>query len=314
MRDAFIDELTSLAEKDPAVMLLTGDLGFGVLTEFAAKFPDQFINVGVAEQNMSGLAAGLALEGYKVYTYSIANFTTLRCLEQIRNDICYHDVDVTLVSVGAGFSYGQLGVSHFATEDLAILRALPNMMVVAPSDPWEAKILTRQMAAISGPKYLRIDKGAAGCQEKPLDVHLGKGRIVTEGTDVTIVSIGAILSESLKAAESLASFGVSARVISLNTLKPFDNSIIFDACRETGGIISIEEHVEIGGLAGSISEACLTANIIPGFFHRIGLKDEYPTIVGDQSYLRNAYNLNSERIISTVLLALKSVIKKRAIC
>ncbi len=304
MRDAFIDELTSLAEKDPAIMLLTGDLGFGVLTEYAERFPNQYINVGVAEQNMSGLAAGLALEGYKVYTYSIANFTTLRCLEQIRNDICYHDANVTLVSVGAGFSYGQLGVSHFATEDLAILRALPNMMVVAPSDPWEAKILTRQMASIPGPKYLRIDKGAAGCQEKPSDVHLGKGRIVREGADVTIVSIGAILSESIKAAEFLADSGVEARVVSLNTLKPFDNSIIFDACRDTGGMICIEEHSEIGGLAGAISEACLTASITPTFFHRIGLKDEYPTIVGDQNYLRNAYNLSAEKIVSTALSAL----------
>ncbi len=306
MRNAFIEELTLLAEEDPAVMLLTGDLGFGVLTDFSEKFPNQFINVGVAEQNMSGLAAGLALEGYKVYTYSIANFTTLRCLEQIRNDICYHDANVTLVSVGAGFSYGQLGVSHFATEDLAILRVLPNMMVVAPSDPWEAKILTRQMAAISGPKYLRIDKGTAGCQVNPLDVRLGKGKVVRKGSDVTIISIGAILSESLKATVCLADAGVQARVISLNTLKPFDESIIFDACRETGGVICIEEHSEIGGLAGSISEACLTSGIIPRFFHRIGLKDEYPTIVGDQMYLRNAYNLNSEKIISTALLGLKN--------
>jgi transketolase len=305
MRDAFIEELTSLAKDDPSIMLLTGDLGFGVLTDFADQYPDQYINVGVAEQNMSGLAAGLALEGHKVYTYSIANFTTLRCLEQIRNDICYHDADVTLVSVGAGFSYGQLGVSHFATEDLAILRALPNMMVVAPSDPWEAKILTRQMASISGPKYLRIDKGSAGCDQKEADVHLGKGRIVREGLDVTIVSIGGILSEALIASEALTKFGVNARVITLNSLKPFDEAIIFDACRDTGGLIAIEEHVEIGGLAGSIAEACLTAGITPKFFHRIGLRDEYPSIVGDQSYLRNAYNLNAGNIISIALSALK---------
>ncbi|MFL2840384.1 MAG: transketolase family protein [Pseudohongiellaceae bacterium] len=305
MRDAFIEELTLLAEEDSAVMLLTGDLGFGVLTEFAEKFPNQYINVGVAEQNMSGLAAGLALEGYKVYTYSIANFTTLRCLEQIRNDICYHDVDVTLVSVGAGFSYGQLGVSHFATEDLAILRALPNMMVVAPADPWEAKILTRQMSAIGSPKYLRIDKGIAGAPEAPIEVVLGKGRVIQEGSDVTLISIGAILSESLKAAATLASHGVDARVISISTLKPLDESIIFNACHETSGIVCIEEHAEIGGLAGAISEACLVSGIIPKFFYRIGLKDEYPTIVGDQEYLRNAYNLNADNIVSVTLGALK---------
>ena len=305
MRDAFINELISLAENDPTIMLLSGDLGFGVLDEYSKRFPSQYINVGVAEQNMSGLATGLALEGYKVFTYSIANFTTLRCLEQIRNDICYHDADVTLVSVGAGFSYGQLGVSHFATEDLAILRALPNMMVVAPSDPWEAKILTRQMSAIQGPKYLRIDKGSAGSQEKPSDVNLGRGRILREGSDLTIVSIGSILSESLKAAKILADSGVEARVISLNTLKPFDESVIFDACQETGGLISIEEHTEVGGLAGSISEACLSSGITPAFFYKIGLKDEYPTIVGDQKYLRDAYNLNSKKIVSIALSAIK---------
>ena len=125
MRDAFVAELSEIAAVDPSVMLITGDLGFGVLTDFADRFPDQFINAGVAEQNMTGLAAGLALEGHKVFTYSIANFTTLRCLEQLRNDVCYHDADVTAVAVGGGFSYGQLGMSHFATEDLAILRALP---------------------------------------------------------------------------------------------------------------------------------------------------------------------------------------------
>ena len=305
MRDAFIDELTSLAAKDPAIMLLTGDLGFGVLTNYAERFPSQFINVGVAEQNMSGLAAGLALEGRKVYTYSIANFTTLRCLEQIRNDICYHDANVTLVSVGAGFSYGQLGMSHFSTEDLAILRALPNMKIIAPSDPWEVKLLTREMASIPGPKYLRIDKGVGGSEENVGSVSFGKGRLVREGSDITIVSLGAILSEALKAAVTLSGMGIEARVISINTLKPFDKSIIFRACEETKGMISIEEHSEIGGLAGSISEACLTSNITPGFFSCIGLKDEYPTIVGDQAYLRETFGLTSKRIIDAALLGLK---------
>lgn len=305
MRDAFIEELSQLASEDPSIMLLTGDLGFGVLTNFSLNFPEQFINVGVAEQNMSGLAAGLALEGYKVFTYSIANFTTLRCLEQIRNDICYHDANVTIVSVGAGFSYGQLGVSHFATEDLAIMRALPNMMVVAPSDPWEAKILTRQMSSISGPKYLRIDKGEGGCSEDGSRVLLGKGRIVREGSDVTIVSIGAILFEALKAAEQLEKFGVETRVISLSTLKPLDEKIIFDACIETGGLVTIEEHIEIGGLSGAISEACMSSKVIPKFFKRFGLQDEYPTIVGDQSYLRRKYGLNSENLIESILSSLR---------
>ncbi len=305
MRDAFISELTELAKDDPDIMLITGDLGFGVLTDFAERFPNQFINAGVAEQNMSALAAGLALEGYKVYTYSIANFTTMRCLEQIRNDICYHNADVTLVSVGAGFSYGQLGVSHFATEDLAMLRALPNMMVVAPSDPWEAKILTREMAKVSGPKYLRIDKGSAGCDEVHKDVVLGKGRIIKEGSDVTLISIGAILSEAIEAANMLKENDINARIISISSLKPLDDSIIFQACLETSGIVCIEEHTQIGGLSGAISELCLSNEIIPGFFKRIGLNDEYPSVVGDQLYLREEYKMSSNFIFSETMSALK---------
>lgn len=300
MRDAFIQELTLAARQDSSIILLTGDLGFGVLSDFAEDLPDQFLNVGVAEQNMSAIAAGLALEGRKVFTYSIANFTTLRCLEQIRNDICYHDLDVTLVSVGAGFSYGQLGVSHFATEDLAILRALPNMTIVVPSDPWEAKILTRQSLSITSPKYLRIDKGSAGCDPVPDEVRLGKGRTVCEGNDVTIISIGAILSEAIRAAELLELRGIKARVLSLNSVKPLDTEIVFSACEETNGIIVIEEHVEIGGLAGAVAESCMTKGISPGFFYRVGIQDEYPTIVGDQDYLRDAYGLTAERVVSLI--------------
>ncbi|XAT61190.1 transketolase [Rhodobacteraceae bacterium Araon29] len=300
MRDAFIAELTRLAAEDPMVTLITGDLGFGVLTEFSERFPNQFINAGVAEQNMTGMACGLALEGHKVYTYSIGNFTTLRCLEQIRNDICYHDCDVTVVSVGGGFSYGQLGVSHFATEDLAIMRALPNMMVVAPSDPWETAVLTRQMAAIPGPKYLRLDKGKAGLPEDGQNVQLGKARKVREGTDITFVVTGAILAEALAAAETLQQDGVSARILTLNSVKPFDKEAILAAAVETGGIVSIEEHIKTGGMAGAIAETCLMGGISPSIFQSIGLEDSFPSIVGDQDYLRKEYNLDASSIVEIV--------------
>ena len=134
MRDIFIAELSKLAEENSDIILITGDLGFGVLDNFAECFPDQYLNIGVAEQNMTGVATGLALEGYKVFTYSIANFTTLRCLEQIRNDACYHDANVNVVSIGGGFGYGSLGMSHHATEDLSIMRAIPGLDVIAPSN------------------------------------------------------------------------------------------------------------------------------------------------------------------------------------
>lgn len=296
MRDAFVAELSEIAAVDPSVMLITGDLGFGVLTDFADRFPDQFINAGVAEQNMTGLAAGLALEGHKVFTYSIANFTTLRCLEQLRNDVCYHDADVTAVAVGGGFSYGQLGMSHFATEDLAILRALPGMTVVAPSDAWETRLLTRQMVARPGPKYLRLDKGRANLPVNDADVTLGKVRKVRDGDDVTLITIGAILSEALKAAATLESEGINARVLSVHTLKPLDAEPLVAAARDTGAIVTIEEHNIIGGLGGAVAELLLNKGAMPAGWGTVGLADCYPTIVGDQDYLRAAYGMDSAAI------------------
>ncbi|MEP5620947.1 MAG: transketolase C-terminal domain-containing protein, partial [Hyphomicrobiales bacterium] len=272
MRDSFIKALTQLAAADPMVTLITGDLGFGVLTDFAKRFPNQFINAGVAEQHMTGLACGMALEGHKVYTYSIGNFTTLRCLEQIRNDVCYHNCDVTVVSVGGGFSYGQLGVSHFATEDLAILRTLPNMKVVAPSDPWETSILTHQMAELNGPKYLRLDKGKAGLPEDPNSVQFGKARTIREGKDITLIAIGAILSEALSAATTLELEGFDPRVVVFNTAKPLDQDTILKAARETKGIVIVEEHIKIGGLASAIAECCMTNEVHPKAFRSIGVE------------------------------------------
>ena len=304
MRDSFIRSMTALAEADPMVTLITGDLGFGVLTDFARRFPGQFINAGVAEQNMTAIAAGMALEGHKVYTYSIALFTTLRCLEQIRNDVCYHDADVTVVSVGGGFSYGQLGMSHFATEDIAILRALPNMRVVAPTDPWEAAELTLQLATLPGPKYLRLDKGSAGLPAAPGEVTFGKAKMVRKGSDVTLIATGAILREALAAADMLAGEGIEATVLAIHTIKPLDTEAIIAAARRTNAVITVEEHTIVGGLGSAVAECCLDASAAPAIFRRIGLKDAYPSVVGDQDYLRKAYEMDAEAIVRVVRGAL----------
>lgn len=300
MRDAFVHALSSLASNDPRIVLITGDLGYGVLTDFANNFPNQFINAGVAEQNMTAIACGLALEGFKPYTYSIGNFPTLRCLEQIRNDLCYHDADVTIVAIGGGFSYGQLGMSHFALEDLAIMRALPNMRVVAPADPWEAKELTSQLYHLSGPTYLRIDKGAAELMPTTQPLKLGEVREVRPGDDITIVTIGAIAREAIKASDELSTTGVSARVLVVHSLKPISEECIIAAAKDTGGIITLEEHSIIGGLGSTVAEICLDNGVPPKTFHRMGLKDIYPSIVGDQEYLRKSYGLVSQNIIDII--------------
>lgn len=301
MRDAFVRTLTAMARENPRIALLTGDLGFGVLTKYAEEFPNQFINAGVAEQNMTALACGMALSGWKTYTYSIANFATLRCLEQIRNDVCYHDADVTVVSIGGGFSYGQLGMSHFATEDLAILRALPNMRVVAPSEKWETEDLTRALAAEPGPAYLRLDKGDGGIPRREGEVaRLGKARLVREGSDATLITIGAIVREAMSAAEMLAGQGLELRVLSMSSLKPFDTEAVLAAAGETGGIVTVEEHNVLGGLGGTVAETCLEGGVAPRFFRRVGLRDQYPTIVGDQDYLRAAYEMDAAAIATAV--------------
>jgi transketolase len=305
MRDAFLETLSELAAQDPRMMLITGDLGYGVIGKFAERFPNQFVNAGVAEQNMTSMAAGMALSGWRVYTYSIANFPTLRCLEQVRNDICYHDCDVTIVAVGGGFSYGQLGMSHFATEDLAIMRALPNMRVIAPTEKWEVQDLARDLAKAKGPAYLRIDKDSGGLARREGErAILGKARRVREGADATIIVTGAILREASTAAERLAARGVECRIEAMHTIKPLDEAAILAAGKETGGIVTLEEHSRIGGLKGAVAETLLSAGARVGFFKSIALDDVFPAIVGDQSYLRGRYGMDAKAVEDAIVSAL----------
>ena len=304
MREAFIQALSAIAAADARVILVNGDLGFGVLDRFIADFPDQYVNAGVAEQNMTAIACGMAMTGARAYTYSIANFPTLRCLEQLRNDVCYHQADVTVVAVGGGFSYGPLGVSHFATEDLAIMRALPGMTVVAPSDPWQAAALTRQLHARGGPAYLRIDKGLAGLPEAEADVEIGKARRVRDGHDTVIFAIGAILSEAVAASDSLAALGIGVGVIEVHTLKPLDVEMIVGAAAQCRHVLTLEEHSIVGGLGGAVAETCLEAGVALDRFRRLGVPDCFPGIVGDQPYLRAHFGLDA----SSVALAVREMV------
>ena len=271
MRDCFVRRLCQLADEDPRIMLITGDLGFGVLDEYRRRFPQQFINAGVAEQNMTGLATGLALEGHIVYTYSIANFVFMRCLEQIRNDAAYHGVNVNVISVGGGFSYGALGISHHATEDLAIMRSLPGVTVVSPGDHWEASEATEAVARTPGVAYLRLDKSAATNAPQAEELfHLGRARIVRQGYDVTLAATGGILAEALAAADELAGQGIEARVLSVHTIKPLDLDAFAAAAVETGGIVTLEEHTVEGGLGGAVAERLLESGVRAQFLLSYG--------------------------------------------
>lgn len=305
MRDSFIARLCELAAANDRIVLITGDLGFRVLDEFVARHPYQFINAGVAEQNMTGLATGLALEGRIVFTYSIANFSTLRCLEQIRNGACYHDLNVNVVSVGGGLSYGPLGISHHATEDLSIMRALPNLTVVAPANEWEAGEATVALVERPGAGYLRLDHSSA---DYPVNdgsqFQIGMAVRVADGEDLTLISTGGILGEVLDASSTLAEVGIRARVLSMHTLSPLDVSSITAAATETGGIVTVEENTVAGGLGGAVAEELLESGSRPGFFYRIGLRAGFSSIVGSQQYLRRQYGLDRESIASTVKLVL----------
>ncbi|KHD90000.1 MAG: transketolase [Bdellovibrio sp. ArHS] len=302
MRDQFIKTLTELAEKDPKIFLITGDLGFGVLTDFAKRFPNQFLNIGVAEQNMAGVAAGIALEGRTVYIYSIGNFPSLRCLEQIRNDACYHNANVKVVCIGGGFSYGALGMSHHATEDLAIMRSLPGVKVFAPSDLWETAEATKATASTPGVCYLRLDKSKA--DTVPLEnesFKFGKLRTLKQGSSLALLSVGGITEVALEVSKKLDTLGISSSVISVHTLKPFDDDGLKDVIKNHKYLVTIEEHNLTGGLAGAVAESALMSQAYPSQFLRIGLQDTYSSVVGSQNYLRKYYNMDAEYILNRIL-------------
>ncbi len=301
MRDAFIKSLFNLAKKDKDIILLTADLGFGIFDEFEKRLPCQYINVGISEQNMTGLATGLAIEGKKVVTYSIGNFPTFRCLEQLRNDACYHEVNLTVVASGGGYSYGQLGYSHHATEDISVMRSMPNTNVVAPCSDWEAENVIMSLIYEKGVGYLRLDKTYIDSQKYNFDkFNLFRAKRYKDGSDVTLIATGGIVREALKASEILEELNISTRVVSLHTVKPIDKKEIQSAIKQTGGIITIEENNIIGGLASAVSEYCLETNQIPKKFARIGIEDKFSTIVGTQDYLRKINGLDSESIVNAV--------------
>ena len=302
MRDAFTRALMREAAKDPKLTLITGDLGFGVLKPFWETYPDQFVNAGIAEQAMTGLAAGMAREGRTVITYSIGNFPTLRCLEQIRNDCAYHDADVKVVCVGGGFVYGSLGMSHHATEDMAIMRALPGVTVFTPGDPEEVEAIVPIMLRTPGTCYLRLGRGGEPTLHAgPVaDWQPPKALTLREGEDVAILSAGGILTQTVGAADILAEKGVSAEVVSFPCIKPIDAEKIVELAGRFKHIVTVEEHSVVGGFGSAVAEV-LAENGACCRLHRIGMPDIYSCIVGTQQYLRGEYDMDDKAIARRTL-------------
>ena len=297
MRTNFINSLSNLAVKDKKIFLLCGDLGFSVLEEFIDQFPDRFLNLGVSEQNMSLVASGLAMEGYNVFVYSIGNFPTLRAMEQVRYDICYHNLNVTLVSVGGGYAYGSLGPSHHSTEDFAMLRSLPNMLLGAPADPVEANLITSFFAKRKGPGYIRLNKSWEPKIHKDLSIkELKPGEIirVIKGEEkVAVLSNSAILGEALSQIKN-KSLGYS--LYSCPFIGLIDKDQLKKIFNHYERIITFEEHQRSGGFGSYILEEANDLFLdkeIKKFpvLERIAVPDVFQSVSGSQEFLRELSKL-----------------------
>ncbi|MGN0747351.1 MAG: transketolase family protein [Aristaeellaceae bacterium] len=302
MRDAFVRALMREAAADPRLTLITGDLGFGVLKPFWETYPDQFVNAGIAEQGMTGLAAGLARTGRTVLTYSIGNFPTLRCIEQIRNDCAYHNANVKIVCVGGGFVYGSLGMSHHATEDMAVMRALPGVTVFTPGDTAEVEAVVPVMLRTPGTCYLRLGRGGEPMlHDGPVeDWLLPRALTLLKGTDVALLSAGGILTQTLSAADMLTARGVSAEVVSFPCIKPIDREKLVELAGRFRHLVTVEEHSIVGGFGSAVCEVIAETGM-PCRVHRIGMEDEYSCIVGTQQYLRAQYGMDDQAICQRTL-------------
>lgn len=305
MRDTFVRTLVECAKEDKNIELITGDLGFGVLKPFWEQCPDQFTNAGIAEQMMTGVAAGMALTGKNVFTYSIGNFPTLRCLEQIRNDCAYHNANVKIVCVGGGFAYGSLGMSHQATEDIACLRSLPDVIVLAPADLVEAEECTRALAKYNGTAYLRLGRGGEKRIHNNIEnFQIGKAIKVCDGEHIAIFSAGAIFEEVEPCRQMLIEKGYNPMVYTFPTIKPIDRSTIENIANEADLIVTCEEHNVIGGFGSAVAEVMAEMRQRKATLLRVGLNDEYSVRVGNQKYLREQYGIDAKSIAGKILRAL----------
>lgn len=301
MRDTFIRTLIQMAQEDKSIELVTGDLGFGVLKPFWETCPNQFTNAGIAEQNMVTMAAGMAMEGKKVFVYSIGNFPTLRCLEQIRNDCAYHQLNVNIVAIGGGFVYGSLGMSHQATEDLAALNAIPDITVFAPGDAAEASACARAAASCDGTTYIRLGRGGEKkIRNRISDFRIGKALPVKDGRRAVILMTGGLYEEVASAVTMLQSRGIDPAVYSMPTVKPLDQELIRKCAGEYELIVTVEEHSIIGGL-GSMTAAVLAEMKNPrAYLRRIGVNDCFAAMAGDQKYLRKQYGVSAEAVADCI--------------
>lgn len=303
MRNAFVAALLELAQRDQRVLLLTGDLGFMALEPFAEQFPERFINVGVAEQNMVGLATGLAEAGFTPFVYSIGTFASMRPYEFIRNGPLLHSLPIRIVGMGAGFDYGHNGITHYALEDVAIMRVQPEMTIIAPADPAQATAAVRGSAAIAGPIYFRIGKANGPVPELGGSFELGRLQCLGAGRDVAIIALGSIAGEAVRARELLSERDIAATVAVVASVQPAPQGDLVELLTEVPFAVTVEAHYRVGGLGS------LTAEVIADHGLRCGLLrravDAMPRgLTGERSFLNDLHHLSARSLAESIATSL----------
>jgi transketolase len=306
-RDAFSDAIVDLGERDDRIVVVTNDsMGSSKTGPFRDRFPDRLINVGIAEQNLVGVGAGLANAGKIPFVCSASCFLTARALEQIKADVAYSNVNVKLVGVSAGMAYGPLGATHHSIEDFAWMRAIANMTVVAPADPVETDRAVRAAAATEGPMFLRLSRmGVPQIYGDDYRFEFGRASTLRDGTDVTLIANGVMVTRALDAADELARHGIQARVLNMATVRPIDQGAIIAAARETGAIVTAEEHTVHGGLGSAIAEVVVQNRPVP--MRILGVPGVFaPT--GDPEWLLDHFGLTSQGIARAALELLEPAV------
>ena len=302
-REAYGRALVRLGEQNPDIVVLDADLAKSTKTiKFKEKFPERFFDMGIAEADMMGTAAGLAASGKIAFASTFAIFATGRAWEQIRNSICYTNLNVKIAASHAGIAVGPDGSSHQAIEDIAIMRVIPNMKVVAPADAVETEKAVEALVETPGPAYLRLGRsGVPVLYEETYEFRLGKASVLREGSDVTLIAVGTMVLLALEAAENLAKDGINARVINMSTVKPIDIDAIASAIEETGAIVTAEEHSVIGGLGSAVAET--VCEMAPAPVVRVGIRDKFGQS-GKADELMETYGLTAGRIAEAAREAL----------
>ena len=305
MRNTFAHELTALAAEDHRLVVLSGDIGNRLFDDFKRVAPQRFYNCGVAEANMTGVAAGLALTGFRPVTYTITPFAVVRCLEQIRVDVCYHGLPVVIAGTGSGLSYAELGPTHHSLDDVAFMRALPGMTVVCPCDQWEVRLALRAALQQNGPVYLRLGKkGEPALHKTEPDFCFGKAITLKAGTDTCILSSGPITGVALACAEILSEQAISVRVESVHTIKPLDTGLLEEISSSYKVVAVLEEHGLIGGLGSAVSEWLADHYNEKIRLLRFGTPDRFMETIGSQEYARSLFGLTAEHLATALGAAL----------